>query len=183
MNTTKTLENKDKLFFRVAMIVSVVVCILVLVLNRKWLPRPETPSFVYYFPMINAFINGTCSVLLLISLYFIKQKNIQAHKVTNITTFLLSATFLILYVVYHYFVDDTHFPKDNPIAPLYFIILITHIVLAAAVLPLILLSFYHGLQMNVAKHKKLVRWTYPIWLYVTITGVIVYLMISPYYQF
>lgn len=65
----------------------------------------------------------------------------------------------------------------------YYFILITHIILAAAVLPLILLSFYRGLQMQVAKHKKLVRWTFPIWLYVTVTGVIVYLMISPYYHF
>lgn len=77
----------------------------------------------------------------------------------------------------------TSFPKENSLYYLYIAILLTHIVLAAAVLPLILLSFYRGLQNDVARHRKLVRWSFPIWLYVTVTGVIVYLMISPYYNF
>ena len=75
------------------------------------------------------------------------------------------------------------FPTGNPVRPLYLFILSSHIILAAVVLPLILLSFYHGLKNNVAKHRKLTRWSFPIWLYVTVTGVVVYLMISPYYQF
>lgn len=184
MNTANKLATNDKLYFRIVMILSFVVLVAVIVLNRKWLPRPEVmPAFVEYLPGLNATINGTCSALLLLSLYFIKQKNITAHKTTNIITFALSSLFLVSYVSYHYFANETVFPTDNPLRPLYLAILISHIILAALVLPLVLLSFYHGLLMNVERHKKLVRWTYPIWLYVTITGVVVYLMISPYYPF
>jgi putative membrane protein len=183
MNTISQ-TNQDKLYFRLVLGISIFVFIAVVILNRKILPRPEIiPSFVQLLPKLNAIINGTCSVLLLISLYFIKQKNIAAHKRTNIITFILSSLFLVSYILFHYFADETKFPTENPLRPIYLIILISHIILAAGVLPLILLSFYYGLQLNVAKHKKLVRWTYPIWLYVTITGVIVYLMISPYYNF
>lgn len=166
------------------MAISIFVLVAVGILNKKILPVPETiPAFVYKLPMLNAFINGTCSMLLLLSLYFIKQKNIAVHKKINIIAFILSSVFLLSYITYHWLAQETSFPKDNPLRPLYLIILITHIILAAGVLPLILLSFHKGLQMQVEKHKKIVRWSYPIWLYVTITGVIVYLMISPYYIF
>lgn len=184
MDQTIDSQKQDKLYFRIVLALSIVVFLLVVILNEKVLPKPfETPSFVYFLPKLNAILNGTCSVLLLISLYFIKQKNIQAHKNTNIITFILSAVFLISYVLFHYFVADTTFPKDNPLRPFYLAILVPHIILAALVLPLILLAFYHGLRMNVARHKKIVRFAYPIWLFVTISGVVVYLMISPYYQF
>lgn len=182
--TISNTQAQDKLFFRIAIVLSVVVALLVVILNRKVIPRPDvTPDFIYFLPKLNAILNGTCSVLLLISLYFIKQKNIDAHKTTNIITFFLSTLFLLSYVLFHYFVDDTTFPSDNPLKPLYLTILIPHIILAALVLPLILLSFYHGLKMNVSRHKKLVRFAYPIWLFVTVSGVVVYLMISPYYKF
>ncbi|MCU0423852.1 MAG: DUF420 domain-containing protein [Bacteroidia bacterium] len=184
MNTsTNNNTAQDKLFFRIVMALSITVFLTVIILNRKIIPRPDTfPDVVYFLPKLNAFINGTCSLLLLVSLIFIKQKNIQAHKITNIITFILSSIFLISYVVFHYLVDNTLYP-DNGYRTLYFAILIPHIVLAALVLPLILLSFYHGLKMNVEKHKKLVRFAYPIWLFVTVSGVVVYLMISPYYAF
>lgn len=178
-------QNKqDKLVFNVVMILSAVVLIAVIILNQKILPRPSVlPTWATLLPKLNAFINGTCSILLLVSLYFIKQKNIKAHKAVNLTAFILSALFLISYITYHWVANETSFPADNPNRTLYLFILISHIILAASVLPLILLSFYWGLQMNVEKHKKLVRFTYPIWLYVTVTGVIVYAMISPYYPF
>ncbi len=172
----------DKLVFRIVMTISVVVLVAVIILNKKILPVPEIiPSFVYQLPKLNAFINGTCSILLLVSLYFIKQKNIAVHKKINILTFVLSSLFLISYITYHWMAEETKFPSNNSLRPIYLTILISHIILAALVLPLILLSFHKGLQMQVEKHKKLVRWSYPIWLYVTITGVAVYLMISPYY--
>lgn len=175
---------KDKLVFRFVMTISVIVFLLVVILNRKVLPSPSfVPQIAYFLPKLNAIINGTCSILLLISLYFIKRKNIEMHKKINIVTFALSAVFLISYVLFHYFVKETHYGGEGILKSVYYLILITHIVLAAIVLPLILLSFYRGLQMQVDLHKKLVRWSYPIWLYVTVTGVIVYLMISPYYQF
>lgn len=174
----------DKLVFRIVMAISVFILAAVIVLNKKILPVPDViPDFVYRLPKFNALINGTCSFLLLLSLYMIKQKNIVAHKKLNIITFCLSAVFLVSYITYHWLAQETSFPKDNPLRPLYLVILISHIVLAAVVLPLILLSFHRGLQNQVEKHKKLVRFAYPIWLYVTITGVVVYLMISPYYTY
>ncbi len=183
MNTTNQ-DKQDRLVFNIVTIVSIVVLIAVVILNRKILPRPEImPSWVMYLPKLNAFINGTCTVLLLLSLYFIKQKNIAAHKAINLTAFGLSSLFLISYILYHWMANETTFPAENSMRSIYLTILVSHIVLAACVLPLVLLSFYYGLQMNVEKHKKIVRFTYPIWLYVTVTGVIVYAMISPYYQF
>lgn len=178
------ISSSEKNIFRIIFSVSLLVFVLVIVLNRKILPRPEvTPSFVFFLPKLNAIINSVCTLLLLTTYYFIRRKKISIHKRINITTFFLSSVFLISYVTFHYFVDETKFPADNPLRPLYLIILISHIILAAVVLPLVLFSFYRGLNMQVERHKKIVRWTFPIWLYVTITGVIVYLMISPYYGF
>ena len=174
----------DKLVFRFISVVSIFVFLVVLILNRKVLPPPTfVPAFAYYLPLFNAFMNGTCSILLLVSLYFIRKKNIEMHKLINIITFALSSVFLVSYIMFHYFVKETHFGGEGIIKLIYYFILITHIILAAGVLPLILLSFHRGLQMQVEKHKKLVLWTFPIWMYVTVTGVIVYIMISPYYQF
>ena len=196
--TLKSKPMTDKFIFRFVAAVSVFVVLVVFVLSLKILPRPAVlPSFTFFLPKLNAILNGTCSVLLLVSLYFIKQKNITMHKRINVVAFILSSLFLVSYIVFHYLSPETRFGDTNGdgvvsaselaavgwLRPLYFCILIPHIVLAAVVLPLILLSFYRGLQMQVAKHKKLVRWAFPIWLYVTVTGVIVYLMISPYYHF
>ncbi|MES2396120.1 MAG: DUF420 domain-containing protein [Bacteroidota bacterium] len=181
----------DKLVFRLVMVISIIVLVAVIILNKKILPVPETiPAFVYKLPKLNAMINGTCSLLLLLSLYMIKQKNIAVHKKLNIIAFCLSAVFLLSYITYHWLAKEATFPADSPLRTPYLAILISHIILAAFVLPLILLSFYYGLktqlpggQIYLHKHKKLTRWSFPIWLYVTITGVVVYLMISPYYIF
>ncbi len=188
----------DKFIFRFVAAVSVFVFAVVLVLNRKLIPAPATvPSFTHYLPMLNAILNGTCSILLLTSLYFIMHKKITIHKRINITAFCLSSLFLVSYILFHYLAPETRYgdldgdgklsaaeiDAAGSVRYVYYVILTSHIILAAGVLPLILLSFYRGLQMQVEKHKKLVRWAFPIWLYVTVTGVIVYLMISPYYHF
>jgi len=174
----------EKIVFRVVTGLSAFVLLLILILNRKIFPVPHpVPYFVRWLPVLNAMLNGACSVLLLTSLYFIKRKQIEIHKRLNLLTFFLSSMFLVSYIMYHFFAQESHYPRDNPLRPLYLFILSTHIVLAGAVLPLILLAFYYGLRMEIEKHRKLVRYTFPIWLYVTVTGVIVYLMISPYYTF
>ncbi|TAE80814.1 MAG: DUF420 domain-containing protein, partial [Bacteroidetes bacterium] len=99
MNTVNS-NKQDQLYFRVVMALSIVVFLAVVVLNRKLIPRPDViPAFVYGLPKLNAFINATCSVLLLVSLYFIKNKQINAHKNTNILTFVLSSLFLVSYVL------------------------------------------------------------------------------------
>lgn len=181
MNTTLQ-ENKDKIFFRIAIGLSAMVFTAVLLLSRKVLPTPEIlPTWTYMLPFFNAVINGTCTLLLVISLYQIRRKKIAIHKVINLITFALSSLFLLSYLVFHWLAPETKFPEGNSDRPIYLFILISHIILAALVLPLILISFYRGLQMQVELHKKVVRFAYPIWLYVTITGVLVYLMISPYY--
>jgi putative membrane protein len=174
----------DKLIARAVYGISIFVFIVVVILNRKIIPVTiETPSFVYFLPKLNAIINGLCSILLLTSLYQIKRKNIELHKKINIATFCLSSLFLVSYILFHYFVKETTYGGTGSMKYIYYVILISHIFLASIVLPLILFSFNAGLKMDVQKHKKLVRFTFPIWLYVTITGVLVYLMISPYYTF
>lgn len=179
-------------------IATVVVCLLVTVLNQKWIPHPDTfPTFIYDLPMLNAILNGTCSLLLIVSLAAIKKRKIDLHKKLNLTAFLLSTLFLLSYVTAHYFIPDTKYgdvdhdgimsalesEAVSGIKPFYVIILLSHIFLAIVVLPMVLLSFYYGLTDQREKHKKLTRFSYPIWLYVTVTGVVVYLMISPYYNY
>lgn len=174
----------DKAFFRIAMVVSIVVFVLVVLLNKRVLnPPTEFPDFIYRLPLLHAIINGTCAVLLVVSLRAIKAKNVAKHKALNLTAFGLSALFLISYVIYHFFVPETSYGGEGALRYAYYFILITHIILAAVVLPLILLSFWYALNDKIDKHRKIVRFTFPIWLYVAVTGVVVYLMISPYYNF
>jgi len=172
----------EKFYLRVIFTVSALVFLLVLFLSR--LPKAESvPSFVKYLPVLNAFLNGTTSIILLISYYFIRRKKIQIHKKLNLAAVALSTIFLLSYVTFHSFGIETRFPVDNPLRPLYLFILSSHILLAAIVLPLVLISLYRGLTLQYALHRKITRWSFPVWLYVTISGVIVYLMISPYYSF
>jgi putative membrane protein len=189
----------DKFIIRFVAVVTIVVIALVILLNRHLIPGPAVaPAFTPYLPMLNAVLNGTCTILLLFSLYQIKQGNITLHKRLNIVTFCLSALFLASYVLFHYLMrneivygdlngdgqlSEAERASAGSLRTIYLSILTPHIILAAAVLPLILLSFHRGLQMQVEKHRKLVRWAFPIWLYVTASGVVVYLMIRPYYHF
>ncbi len=199
MDTQSLLSKQnDKTVFKIVLAVSALICVVVVVLNQKLIPVPDTfPAFIYKLPMLNAFLNGSCSLLLMASLWAIKKRNIELHKKLNLTAFLLSSLFLISYVTAHYFIPDTKFGDDNHnevleqtelvlvagIRPIYLVILLSHIFLAVIVLPMILLSFYYALKDDRVKHKKITRFSYPIWLYVTITGVVVYAMISPYYKY
>lgn len=174
----------DRTAFRIVLAVSLIVFFLVLILNRKILPRPEVlPEFVTWIPGFNAFINAMCSILLVVSYRAIRKKNIALHRKLNLLTFCLSAIFLVGYVMYHWMAEETRFPSGHPLRTLYLTILFSHIILAALVLPLVLISFYYGLANDVKRHRRITRWSFPIWLYVTVSGVIVYLMISPHYPF
>ena len=176
--------KNEKLTFRLVVALSVIVFIVVVMLNKKVITPPTNiPSIVYKLPAFNAFINGLCSILLITSFIMIKKKRIDIHKKLNLTTFVLSALFLITYITYHFYMKETSYGGEGIMRSVYYFILISHIILAALVLPMVLMSFYYGLYNKVEKHRKLVRFTFPIWLYVTITGVLVYLMISPYYPF
>lgn len=192
-----TVQN-EKAVKNIIYITTVLICIVVVVLQQKVLPHPETfPDFIYKLPFVNAVLNGTCSVLLVCSLLAIKKKNIALHRRLNLTAFVLSSLFLVCYVTAHYFIPDTKFgdidhngimsaeesAAVSGIKPFYLVILLSHIFLAAIVLPFVLLSFYYGLTDQREKHRKITRISYPVWLYVTVTGVVVYLMISPYYNY
>ncbi len=199
METQNLLQKQnDKTVFKLVLLVSILICLIVVILNQKLIPVPATfPAFIYKLPFVNAVLNGSCSILLMFSLWAIKKRNFELHKKLNLTAFFLSALFIVCYVTAHYFIPDTifgdtdhsHQLDDGERAivgnsrVLYLCILLSHIFLAIIVLPLVLLSFYYGLKDDRVKHKKLTRFSYPVWLYVTLSGVVVYWFISPYYNY
>ncbi|MVM40141.1 DUF420 domain-containing protein [Spirosoma sp. HMF3257] len=134
-----------------------------------------------YLPHINGIINSLTTVLLLMGFYFIKQKNVEAHKRTMLTAFALGSLFLVSYVLYHLTNESTPFGGQGWIRPVYYFLLISHIVLSVVVVWFVLRAVYYALSGQIARHKATVKYAFPIWLYVSITGVIVYLMIKPYY--
>ncbi|GAO42180.1 DUF420 domain-containing protein [Flavihumibacter petaseus] len=137
---------------------------------------------VHLFARINAVINSVVAVLLLAGLVAVKKGNFQVHKKIMLTAMVLSALFLVSYICHHLFAGDTKFQGTGLIRPVYFFILATHIFLAAIILPFILYTAYRALIAEWPQHRKLARITWPIWFYVAVTGVVVYLMISPYYS-
>lgn len=164
----------NSFFVRIIYILSVVICAVVAFLIYG--PRPEAlhgQLDVSFLPTVNATLNGTSTVLLLVALWFVKRGDIRNHKRAMLTAFGVSAGFLVTYVVYHWFKEGPR-PYTGDYRTLYLSILASHIVLAVAVLPLSLFSLYRGWFMQVAKHKRIVRWAFPIWLYVSVTGVLIY---------
>ena len=136
----------------------------------------------HIFARINAAINSTVSVLLLFGLLAVKSKKYLLHKKIMITAIILSSLFLVSYICHHLFTGETKFGGEGTIRYVYYFILGTHILLAAIILPFILFTAYRSMIGEFAKHKKLARITWPIWFYVAVTGVVVYFMISPYYN-
>jgi len=176
------LARKNRIARAVIYGLSVVVLVAVVILFS--LPKPEKmPVFATYLPGLNATLNSACTLLLVGSWFAIRRGNRALHKRMNLFTFMLSAIFLVSYVVYHGVGPETRFPADNPWRPVYLTVLISHVVLAAVVLPMVLFSFYYALTGQFDIHRRIVRYSHPIWLYVTATGVIVYWMIAPHYPF
>ncbi len=186
------MENKG--LKRFIWVVSVVVPVLVAVL--LFVPIPLRGAFdVSCLPATIAIINSTTAILLISALIAIKKGNIQLHKKLMLSAFCLGAVFLLTYVLYHtvgpktYFGDVNHdlVVSEEEIAAVgslrtvYFIVLLSHILLSIIVLPFVLFSLYYGVNNMFEKHKKIVKLSFPIWLYVSITGIIVYFMIQPYY--
>lgn len=128
-------------------------------------------------PHLNAVLNAIAGVLLTLGFIFIKSGRIQAHKRCMISAFAVSALFLASYVTYHAQVGSRPFPGTGIVRTIYFTILIPHVVLAAAVLPLALVTLRRGLKRDDARHRRIARWTLPIWLFVSVTGVVVYVML------
>ncbi len=132
-------------------------------------------------PAFHAVLNGSTAVLLLIGLGCIKARNISAHRLAMLLAFGLSAVFLVSYVISKLNADPIPYGGEGWMRNLYFFVLISHILLSIPVLPLTMLAIYRGLMQEYSRHRKIVRWAYPIWLYVAITGVLVYLFMQPYY--
>jgi putative membrane protein len=176
-----SIKKNDKAAFTTIAVLSVVVFAVVATLHWIHIPM-ELPFNPHLFASMNAMINTMVSVILVAALIFVKQKKYELHKSLMMTCIVLSTIFLVTYILHHVFTGETHFGGEGPIKYVYTFILSTHIFLAAVILPFILVTAYRSLTGEFAAHKKIARITYPIWLYVSVTGVIVYLMISPYYQ-
>jgi putative membrane protein len=128
-------------------------------------------------PTVNAVLNSISAGLLTAGFVFIRRRNVAAHRACMLGAFAVSVLFLVCYVVYHAYAGSRPFAGQGWIRPFYFVLLISHIVLAALIVPLALTTIYRGLSAQLDRHKRLARWTLPIWLYVSITGVIVYLLL------
>jgi len=133
------------------------------------------------FPALNAGLNGASAVLLTTGRVLIRNKKVRLHRACMITAVVTSSLFLICYLYYHAHVGSVHFPGEGWVRPVYFTILISHTVLAAAVVPLVLFSLTYGLRGKFERHRRVSRWTFPIWLYVSVTGVVVYIMLYQIY--
>lgn len=132
-------------------------------------------------PTLNAILNSISAILLTIGYGFIKQKNRNAHRLCMISAFVTSSLFLISYLVYHYNVGSVRFQGQGVVRTVYFTILLTHTVLAAVIVPLIFVTFARALKGKFDRHRRIARWTLPLWLYVSVTGVVVYLMLYHLY--
>jgi uncharacterized membrane protein YozB (DUF420 family) len=132
-------------------------------------------------PAVNATLNATSGILLLTGYVLIKRRQIDAHRRAMLAAFTSSTLFLISYVVYHYHAGSRPFPGQGPIRAVYFAILVSHVILAIVILPFIISTLTKGLRGQYARHKRVARWTFPLWMYVSVTGVIVYLMLYQLY--
>lgn len=139
------------------------------------------PEYISYLPHVNAFLNSTSAILLVVGYSLIKRGRINAHRVCQTSAVITSTLFLISYLTYHYYHGDTRFLGQGIIRPIYFTILITHVILAIVIVPMVLITFYRALRSDFARHRRIARWTLPLWLYVSVTGVIVYLTLYHFY--
>ena len=177
------MKKKDNFFIPLIITLSILVPIAValLMLFPETL-HIESENFDFSsLPFFHAILNGCTAILLITGFIWIKNKKTKAHKISMMTAFILSSIFLISYVISKLTNDPVPFKGEGSIRYVYFFILISHILLSIPVLPLALFSIYRGLTGENTKHKKIVKWTFPIWIYVAITGVMVYLFMAPYY--
>lgn len=161
-------------------VVTIVVLLLVGMMRRPEF-KINTDIDFSFLPPFHASLNALVAVVLLFALYFIKNKNIAAHKNSIYTAMALSAMFLLSYVVYHFTTEETKYCFEGTSRSIYFFFLITHVVLAGVMLPFILLTFIRAYTGQIEKHKKMAKWVWPFWFYVAVTGPICYLMLRPCY--
>lgn len=174
--------DKEKKYNKWIVILSIVIPLVVAGLfgvNLRRLGFDVTP--LTFLPPIYATINGITAFVLIFAVVAIKKKNRQLHERLMKFAILLSVAFLVMYVAYHMTSDSTKYGGEGTIRYVYFFILITHIVLSIIIIPFVLITYVRAITNNIERHKKIAKITFPLWLYVAITGVAVYIMISPYY--
>ena len=132
---------------------------------------------VHELPAVNALLNAISGVLLLVAYTLIRARKVEQHRKFMIAAFITSSLFLVSYLTYHAQVGSVRFTRQGFVRPLYFTILITHVTLAAVVLPMAIITLSRGLKARYAQHRRIARWTFPIWLYVSVTGVLVYVLL------
>tara|TARA_B100001115_G_scaffold185013_1_gene190686 strand:+ start:1406 stop:1966 length:561 start_codon:yes stop_codon:yes gene_type:complete len=186
MGEIRELKTANPKADRVAIPIIIVLSILVPVAVALLILFPDTLKLEMgidrgTLPAFHAILNGITALLLLAGLYFITQKKIAGHRFVMMSAFGLSAVFLISYVISKLNADPIPYGGEGYMRSLYFFILVSHILLSVPVLPLAMLAIYRGFTQEYGRHRKLVRYTFPIWLYVAVTGVLVYLFMQPYY--
>lgn len=191
MNTGVADSRYVKIIGFISVVVPLVVAFLIFMPSRL-----EAGSWVKTLPHLNAVINSATALLLLAGLYFIRKRNIELHRAVMLAAFTLGALFLVSYIIYHASVPSVVFgdvdgdgllseAEKNALGAsrgIYLFVLLSHIALSFVVVPFVLMALFFALKGQNARHRKVVKFAYPVWLYVSITGVIVYLMINPYYQ-
>jgi putative membrane protein len=128
-------------------------------------------------PALNAVLNGLSATALLVGYTFIRARKIAAHRASMITAFIFSTLFLLSYILHHYLHGDVRYPHEAALRSFYLLLLASHIILAVIALPLVLITFFFSLSGRIPQHRKVARWTFPLWLYVSVTGVITYVML------
>ncbi|MFD2245744.1 DUF420 domain-containing protein [Pontibacter ruber] len=183
MNTVKansTAASKDKKYLVLIAILSVLIPVVVAMLF--FMPKEGSDKVdVSFLPTLHAILNSMTAIALVIGYINIRRGNIRNHRAAMLTAFGLSAIFLVSYVTYHFLGERTIYGGEGALKYFYYFVLLTHIVLAVVIVPLVLLSVYFALTDQVKRHRRISRLTFPIWLYVAVTGVLVYILISPYY--
>ena len=177
------MQKKDTLFIPLIIGLSIIIPIVVaLLMMFPTVFYLESENYDFSsLPFFHAILNGSTAILLVTGFILIKNKNTRLHKLSMISAFILSTIFLLSYVVSKLTNAPVPFGGEGLIRYIYFFILISHILLSVAVLPLALFSIYRGITGEFEKHKSIVKWTFPIWMYVAITGVLIYIFMSPYY--
>jgi len=168
----------DKKYNKLIVILSIVIPIVVAILFGVRIPNVEPLSFL---PPIYATINGFTAIILVMAFFAIKNNKIVLHENLMTTAIWCSVVFLLMYVAYHMTSDSTKFGSEGIIKYVYYFILVTHILMSIIVIPFVLITYVRAITNNIEKHKKIAKITFPLWLYVAVTGVVVYIMISPYY--
>ncbi|GAA3779762.1 DUF420 domain-containing protein [Corallibacter vietnamensis] len=177
MNNQETLQDEKK-YNKWIVVLSVLIPIVVAVLFGIKIPNVEPLTFL---PPIYATINAITAIVLIIAFWAIKTKKQALHEKLMKFAIMLSVAFLAMYVAYHMTSDSTKFGGEGIVKYIYYFILITHILLSIIIIPFVLITYVRAITKNFERHKKIARIAFPLWLYVAATGVIVYVMISPYY--